>query len=296
MIKFNQYDLSNYKGLQIGYSRPISIPVFGMETPLLVNKGVLNTLGINSEEERLLIEVILNKVKEKGSVWCLPYGGTQYGQYRVLGDGRSGYVGRVTLSNGLGFDINMKGIGLTNYSRGNGKCSREEYENELIQGNYLCAKGIDTSRVLCGWKDKVLDGFVYIRLTKSLMRVGSFEYFRYENMNSAIEAWSEFFMEEVMGMPYTNNLYLMGVVVDLYRDVLVKWLREEFCHGRLNTDNVLLCGWAHDYVSVNTKSEEPNMYSLKNQKYALALSMECLGKSLGLSDSHCSEVIHRLIE
>lgn len=274
MFKFDECNLANYLGNSISYSHYINLPI---ESPTL-NLDFFRAYNL-MEYKDVLITLIREEVLSKG-ISILTYGGTQYGSYRDLGDGRSGYIGRL-IYNQESFDISIKGISSTQYSKGNGLATYKECVWELKQGNYLSSKCIPSTQVIAYWKHKDNTHCTYIRITKSLVRIGTLEYLsRLKDSQVLLDKCCDYYMTHVIPGICNSKEDLYKYVINTYVNTCNIWESINFTHGRLNSDNVLLCGWVHDSIKSNELS---SMYSYHNQRYAIGMSLEYLGITLGLS-------------
>src|SRR6201996_7636561 len=115
------------------------------------------------------------------------YAGHQFGQFvPQLGDGRANLLGEVTGRDGARYDIQLKGSGPTPFSRrGDGRAALGPVLREYIVSEAMAALGVPTTRTLAAVtsgeeilrQEGPVPGAVLTRVSKSHVRVGTFEYF-----------------------------------------------------------------------------------------------------------------------
>ena len=112
------------------------------------------------------------------------YAGHQFGHFTILGDGRAILLGEYEKPNGELVDIQLKGAGLTEYSRGgDGKAALGPMLREYIVSEAMHSLGIPTSRILAVittgeniQRNSLEQGAIAVRVASSHIRVGTFQY------------------------------------------------------------------------------------------------------------------------
>ena len=226
------------------------------------------------------------------------YAGHQFGYFTMLGDGRALVLGEHTKPDNTVVDIQLKGSGVTPYSRGgDGKGPLQPMLREYIMSEAMHYLGIPTTRSLgvVTTGHKVLRegeqiGAVLTRVASSHLRVGTFEFasrfltekelqelFVYackRHYQKDIDVFS--FFEQVMNKQIT---------------LIISWMRVGFIHGVMNTDNMTISGETIDYGPCAFMDEynpqacfsyidEHKRYAFANQKNILFWNLARLAEAL----------------
>jgi len=112
------------------------------------------------------------------------YAGHQFGHFTNLGDGRAIMLGEHLDKAGKRFDVQLKGSGITPYSRnGDGKAALGPMLREYIISEAIHYLNIPTTRSLSViktgedvFREKKLQGSILTRIASSHIRVGTFQY------------------------------------------------------------------------------------------------------------------------
>src|SRR6478609_3133657 len=127
-----------------------------------------------------------NRVAEGAEPIATAYAGHQFGGFSPqLGDGRAVLLGEVIDRDGRRRDIQLKGAGLTPFSRrGDGRAALGPVLREYIVSEAMAALGVPTTRALAAvttgepiWRETPLPGAVLTRVASSHIRIGTFEFF-----------------------------------------------------------------------------------------------------------------------
>lgn len=187
------------------------------------------------------------------------YAGHQFGGFSPqLGDGRALLLGELLDREGRRFDLQLKGSGPTEFSRGgDGKASLGPMLREYVISEAMHALGIPTTRSLAVvttgeavFRDRPLPGAVLARVAASHLRVGTFEYFASRQDVANTRKLADYTIERHYPhladtpKPYVG---LLNAVVDAQADLIAQWMLVGFIHGVMNTDNVTLSGETIDY-------------------------------------------------
>lgn len=225
------------------------------------NKLLAENLGLNEEflQSDAGVEFLSgNKVIEDSNPIAQAYAGHQFGYFTMLGDGRAVLLGEVISKNGERFDIQLKGSGITPYSRrGDGKASLGPMLREYIISEGMYGLGIPTTRSLAVVstgedviREEVLPGAILARVASSHIRVGTFQFIANWGTIEEVKALADYTLnrhfkkEEYEGNPY---LYLLNEVIRSQAELISKWQLVGFIHGVMNTDNMAISGETIDY-------------------------------------------------
>jgi uncharacterized protein YdiU (UPF0061 family) len=201
-----------------------------------------------------------NRVPAGAEPLAMAYAGHQFGNWvPQLGDGRAILLGEVLGRDGVRYDIQLKGSGPTPFSRnGDGRAALGPVLREYIVSEAMAALGVPTTRTLAAVttgerilrQDGVLPGAVLTRVSKSHVRVGTFEYFGNRGDIEAVRTLADYVIarlySDVAGaeQPYRA---LLDAVIARTAALVARWQLIGFIHGVMNTDNVSIAGETIDY-------------------------------------------------
>jgi len=189
---------------------------------------------------------------------AMVYSGHQFGGYTPqLGDGRGLLLGQVRTEAGL-IDLHLKGAGKTPYSRfADGRAVLRSTIREYLAGEALHGLGIATTRSLAiagsdepVIREQVEPGAMLLRLARTHIRFGSFEYFHYRQRPELVQVLADHVIETYLPAaarerePYTA---LFRHAVQATARLIAQWQAVGFCHGVMNTDNMSILGETLDY-------------------------------------------------
>jgi uncharacterized protein YdiU (UPF0061 family) len=166
------------------------------------------------------------------------YAGHQFGQYAPqLGDGRAIILGEVVTDQGHRWELQLKGAGLTPYSRdGDGRAVLRSTIREYLCSEAMHALGIPTTRALClfgsveeVYRETIERGALLVRMAPSHVRFGSFEVFFYRQQFDQLRRLADY------------------VIDDDFPQLLAQWRLIGFAHGVMNSDNMSILGLTLDY-------------------------------------------------
>lgn len=187
------------------------------------------------------------------------YAGHQFGHFvPQLGDGRAILLGGVANTRGEYWEIQLKGAGLTPFSRdGDGRAVLRSSIREYLCSEAMHALGIPTTRALCllasdeeVYRERIEAGAVLARLAPSHVRFGSFEVFYYRGQYPRIRELADYVLTHHYPMladsatPYHD---LLREVILRTARLVAQWQLVGFTHGVLNTDNMSILGLTLDY-------------------------------------------------
>lgn len=220
---------------------------------------------INSEEFTALVSG--NLVLPPMQPYAMCYGGHQFGQWAgQLGDGRAINLGEITNKNQQLTTMQLKGSGLTPYSRtADGLAVLRSSVREFLCSEAMYHLGIPTTRALslCLTSEHVLrdmfydgnaayePGAVVCRVSNSFMRFGSFQLPSQRNDMALLKQLVDYNIVHHyshLGKP-SKEVYLawFNEICQRTCELVVHWMRVGFVHGVLNTDNMSIIGETIDY-------------------------------------------------
>jgi len=219
---------------------------------------------------------------------AMVYSGHQFGSYNPrLGDGRGLLLGEVYNDAGEHWDLHLKGAGQTPYSRmGDGRAVLRSSIREFLASEALHALGIPSSRAACVigsstpvWRETQERAAMVLRLAKSHIRFGSFEYFFYTKQPEELKQLAD----HVLALHYPHaleqpepHLAMFTEIVERNAELIAKWQAYGFCHGVMNTDNMSILGITFDFgpfaflddfdqTFICNHSDHEGRYSFSNQ-------------------------------
>ncbi len=186
------------------------------------------------------------------------YAGHQFGHFTLLGDGRAILLGEQRTPEGELRDIQLKGAGRTPFSRrGDGRAALGPMLREYLISEAMHALGIPTTRSLAVvttgesvLRDGANPGAILTRVSKSHLRIGTFEYAAAEGDPGDLRALADYTLArhypELSEAPQPYAALLARFGADL-AGLIARWQAVGFIHGVMNTDNMALSGETIDY-------------------------------------------------
>lgn len=238
-----------------------------------------------------------NRLAQGMEAYSFCYGGHQFGQWAgQLGDGRAINLGEVINSRGERLTLQLKGAGLTPYSRSaDGLAVLRSSIREFLCSEAMHHLGVPTTRalsvILTGRqvvRDMFYDGnpqlepgAVVCRVAPSFTRFGNFQIHTARDELGILKKLADYTIR-------TNFPHLgepsVAVYLQWFEDVcrrtaemIVHWQRVGFVHGVMNTDNMSILGltidygpygWLEDYDpdwTPNTTDAQGRRYRFGNQ-------------------------------
>jgi len=187
------------------------------------------------------------------------YAGHQFGNWvPQLGDGRAVLLGEIVDRDGIRRDIQLKGAGITPYSRsGDGRASIGPVVREYLASEAMAALGIATTRALAAvatgelvYRARPEPGGIITRVASSHVRVGTFQYIASRQGAEGVRTLADYVIRRhypdlvEADQPYTA---LLQAVMERTADLVASWLLVGFIHGVMNTDNMSVVGETIDY-------------------------------------------------
>jgi uncharacterized protein YdiU (UPF0061 family) len=216
------------------------------------SSGLATELGLASPSSRSVEILAGNCLAEGMKPFAARYGGHQFGNWAgQLGDGRA-----ITLGEINGQELQLKGAGLTPYSRtADGRAVLRSSLREFLCSEAMHWLGVPTTRALSlvatgepVIRDMFYDGHpapepgaIVCRVAPSFVRFGNFQILE-EDLKKQLADY-------VIRHHYSGLSY-----ADFFQEVcrrtallMVDWMRLGFVHGVMNTDNLSILGVTIDY-------------------------------------------------
>jgi len=256
MINFdNTYSKLPEEFFEIVNPEKVPNPSLVKFNDLLAEELNLNLNELSNEEKA---SIFSGNVIAKGSQPIAQvYAGHQFGHFVPrLGDGRAILLGEVIDKNGIRKDIQLKGSGVTKYSRsGDGKAPLSAVIREYIISEAMHSLNIPTTRslsiVTTGeniYREETTPGAILCRVASSHIRIGTFEYFAARNDIKSLKILFIYTLKR--HYPEINENHItkfFDIVVDNQAKLIAKWMSIGFIHGVMNTDNSAISGETIDY-------------------------------------------------
>ena len=187
------------------------------------------------------------------------YSGHQFGVWAgQLGDGRALLLGEVATPSGESLEVQLKGAGLTPYSRmGDGRAVLRSSIREFLCSEAMHGLGIPTTRALCVVgsdqpvrREEIETAAVVTRTAPSFIRFGHFEHFSHGGDHNALRQLADFVIDHFYpdarsaANPYAA---LLEAVTRRTAAMVAQWQAVGFTHGVMNTDNMSILGLTVDY-------------------------------------------------
>lgn len=235
------------------------------------------------------------------------YGGHQFGQWAgQLGDGRAVMLGEYVNSQGVRWELQLKGSGLTPYSRqGDGRAVVRSSVREFLCSEAMHHLGIPTSRAatLVISNDTVIrDQFynghpqmemtaVVLRVARSWFRIGSLEILTHSGEYDLLKQLMDFVIAEYFPeIDDTGSGKYLAFFQEVVRNtafLMAQWQSVGFTHGVCNTDNFSLLSMTIDYgpfgfldeynpAFIPNTSDNEGRYSYEKQPTVGAYNLEKL--------------------
>jgi serine/tyrosine/threonine adenylyltransferase len=230
---------------------------------LAFNHALATELGLDPaaarDGERLAAVFGGNALPAGAEPLAQAYAGHQFGSFvPQLGDGRALLLGEVVDAQGRRRDIQLKGSGVTPFSRGgDGRAALGPVLREYLVSEAMHALGIPATRALAAvatgqpvYREHPLPGAVFTRVAASHVRIGTFQFFAVRGDLEALHA----LVDHVIARHYPEAaqaaspaLALLEAVVAAQAALVARWMGVGFIHGVMNTDNMAISGETIDF-------------------------------------------------
>jgi serine/tyrosine/threonine adenylyltransferase len=219
----------------------------------------LGASELPSSNDELALIFAGNVVPAGAEPLAQAYAGHQFGNFvPQLGDGRALLLGEVIDARGRRRDIQLKGSGMTPFSRGgDGRAALGPVLREYLLSEAMHALGVPTTRALAAvttgeavYRERPLPGAVLTRVAASHIRIGTFQYFAARQDVEAVRTLADHVIArhypEAAGAeePYVG---LLEAVLEAQAGLVARWMHMGFIHGVMNTDNMSVSGETIDY-------------------------------------------------
>jgi uncharacterized protein YdiU (UPF0061 family) len=195
------------------------------------------------------------------------YGGHQFGHWAgQLGDGRAISLGEAINDAGERWELQLKGAGLTPYSRGaDGRAVLRSSVREFLCSEAMHHLGVPTTRALSlvdtgelVLRDMFYDGnakpergAIVCRVAPSFIRFGNFELPASRGDQALLKQLVDFTIRrdfpELCGQGEALYAEWFAQVCERTARTIAHWMRVGFVHGVMNTDNMSILGLTIDY-------------------------------------------------
>jgi uncharacterized protein YdiU (UPF0061 family) len=257
----------------------------GLKQPFLIdlNEDLAKELGLDLNKDEFAKLINADNLPENFDPFAMVYAGHQFGFYVPrLGDGRAINLGKLN-----GYNLQLKGAGITRYSRdGDGRAVLRSSIREYLMSEAMHHLGVATTRAvgIIGSNHRVYrgeweSGSIVLRASESWIRIGSFEYFYYEKKYKHLQALLDFTINESFSHLLNDDkryIKMFEEVVEKTAKLFAKWMSIGFNHGVLNSDNTSIAGLSIDYGPfaflddynpdfICNHTDRDGRYSFKNQ-------------------------------
>jgi uncharacterized protein YdiU (UPF0061 family) len=269
-----------------------------------------------AKREKFLAVMAGNSPLNGSEPFAMLYSGHQFGTYvPQLGDGRAIQIGEVVNDRGERWALQLKGSGLTPYSRtADGRAVLRSSIREYLCSEAMHGLGIPTTRALCivgaeepVYRESVETAAVLLRLAPSHVRFGSFEVFYYRKQHEHLALLADHvidtFFPELRGAPDRYYRLLVEVTERTAR-LIARWQAVGFSHGVMNTDNMSILGLTldygpfgfmerFDYGYICNHSDTEGRYAYGNQPHIGIWNVSCLAQALTpiIAVEQCNEAL-----
>jgi serine/tyrosine/threonine adenylyltransferase len=230
---------------------------------VVFNRELAREIGLGPEAEAIERNAAAllsgNQLPEDSNPIAMAYAGHQFGGFAPrLGDGRAILLGEVRGPDGVLRDVQLKGAGLTPFSRGgDGRAAIGPMLREYLISEAMHALGVPTTRSLAVvttgervFREDVLPGAVLTRVAASHIRVGTFQYFAARGDQEALRELLAYVIARhypQAGDAEVPALAVLSAVAERQAALISKWMQVGFIHGVMNTDNMAISGETIDY-------------------------------------------------
>ncbi len=225
----------------------------------LLNENLCDQLNVSTKNSVDFFALFFGEERNKNTKsYAQAYAGHQFGHFTKLGDGRAIIMGEHITQNGERFDIQIKGSGKTIYSRGgDGQATLKAMLREYLISEAMHYLKIPTSRSLAViktgqsvYRETIHEGAALVRVMKSHIRVGTFEYAAHFGSAQDLKALTEYTIKRLYpDIEQDKNpvVSLLNKVITSQIELVANWMRVGFIHGVMNTDNTSISGESFDY-------------------------------------------------
>ncbi|AOM83810.1 protein adenylyltransferase SelO [Salisediminibacterium beveridgei] len=271
---------------------------------LLLNDELAKELGLNPDAVTdEVVGVLSGNAFPKGALpFSQSYAGHQFGQFTMLGDGRAIMIGEQITPEGKRLDLQLKGSGRTDYSRGgDGRAALGPMLREYLISEALYAMKIPANRALSitltgepVFRQTVQPGAILTRVADSHLRVGTFQFAAQFGDDGDVKKLADYAIlrhdPDLEEQPEKYHHFFQRVM-DRQAKLMADWLHVGFIHGVMNTDNMSIsgesidfgpCAFLDDYdpATVFSSIDREGRYAYGNQPYIASWNLARLAETL----------------
>ncbi len=225
----------------------------------IFNSSLALQLGLDEKAIRESNYIFANgsNLPQGASAIAQAYCGHQFGHFVKLGDGRALLLGEHVTPDQKRYDIQLKGSGPTEFSRGgDGFAALGPMLREYLISESINALGIPTTRSLSVistgqpvFRETTLKGAMLTRVAESHIRVGTFQYASINGKDHVRELAEYTIQRHFADLNNQEKKFeaLLLRIIDLQSQLIAQWMSVGFIHGVMNTDNMSICGETIDY-------------------------------------------------
>ncbi|TDH20646.1 YdiU family protein [Segetibacter sp. 3557_3] len=294
--------VTHFDGDESGNTRPRQTPgvLYSKVAPTPVKKVSLlawsdelaRELELTRPESQEEVDVLGgNQVTPSMYPYAACYAGHQFGNWAgQLGDGRAITLGELQTSTGQTWELQLKGPGLTPYSRmADGRAVLRSSLREYLMSEAMHYLGVPTTRALSlvttgdlvmrdmfyNGNPEYEPGAIVMRVAPTFIRFGNFEILaarrENENLQKLVDWTIDHHYPHIQGENKLIDWY--KEVVERTAGMIVEWMRVGFVHGVMNTDNMSILGLTIDYGPYSFVDDydvnfTPNTTDLPGRRYA----------------------------
>jgi uncharacterized protein YdiU (UPF0061 family) len=251
----------SYSGLPPHFYRRVSPTSVANPRLVVFNRRLAQELGLDPDVIERNAATVLSgsQLPQDANPIAMAYAGHQFGAFvPQLGDGRAILLGERAGRDGVLYDIQLKGAGLTPFARNaDGRAALGPMLREYLISEAMHALGIPTTRSLAVvatgervFREDALPGAVLTRVAASHVRVGTFQYFAARADHDGVRKLLDYVIQR--HYPDARDaqipaLEVLRAVAQRQAVLIADWMRVGFIHGVMNTDNMAISGETIDY-------------------------------------------------
>jgi len=292
---------------------------------IIFNRKLGKELGMDTNKDNDYYTEIFsgNTIPSGASPLAQRYAGHQFGNFvPQLGDGRAILLGEIVTANNNRFDIQLKGSGKTEFSRGgDGRSALGPVIREYLISEAMHVLKIPTTRALSAvatgeqvFRETPLPGGILTRVAGSHLRVGTFEYFASRQLTNELKIIADYTINRHYSEANeSKNIYLtfLELFAKKQASLIAKWMGVGFIHGVMNTDNTSISGETIDYgpcafmdnydpSTVFSSIDRHGRYAFGNQpqiaQWNLASLAGCLLPLIDNNEDKAKDSVSKIIE
>ncbi|ADI00382.1 protein adenylyltransferase SelO [Salisediminibacterium selenitireducens] len=271
---------------------------------LLFNDTLAKEIGLDPDQlDASITAIFAGNAFPKGALpFSQAYAGHQFGNFTMLGDGRAVMIGEQITPAGKRVDLQLKGSGITEFSRGgDGRAALGPMLREYLISEALHALGIPANRALAivttgspVYRQTIQPGAVLTRVADSHLRVGTFQYAAQFGSDDDVRSLADYAIRrhdpDLAEEPDRYHRFLKRVM-DRQAKLMADWLHIGFIHGVMNTDNMTISGESIDFgpcafldhydpATVFSSIDREGRYAYGNQPYIASWNLARLAETL----------------